>query len=367
MKVVHVVGARPNFVKMAPIKRCLDMFPEDFDQTIVHTGQHYDREMSGTFFDELDIPEPDFNLGIGSGSHAWQVAKVMLEFESLIVELNPDLVSLVGDVNATLACALVCSKMDIRISHVEAGLRSYDRRMPEEINRIITDQISDILLTPSMDGNENLEREGVDPEKIYFVGNVMIDSLVQKLPEAKQRLDNLISRFGVKDYGLLTLHRPSNVDNLDNLTHFLIELTKISCDIPLIFPAHPRTKSQITRAGLEEKLSNSNIHVCSAMGYTDFLSLQSGATFVLTDSGGVQEETTYLGTPCITLRENTERPITLTHGTNALIGTSPLNLKQRVNDALAEIEARDKKLPEFWEGKVSERIATIYREIARKI
>ena len=315
MHVLHVVGARPNFMKVAPVYRALAKIGKE--QSIVHTGQHYDAGMSDVFFSELEIPEPDENLNVGSGSHAQQTAAIMSLFEPAVLARNPDIVLVYGDVNSTLAAALVCSKLGIRVCHVESGLRSFDRSMPEEINRLVTDQLADILFTPSIDGNANLAREGIAEEKVFFVGNVMIDTLVRLLPKAEEAFLRLKSRLSLGSFGLITLHRPSNVDDEATFLPLLSTLDELSKDLPLIFPVHPRTREKWS-ARLER--CNKNLRVTGPMGYLEFLALQKWAKVVITDSGGIQEETTYLGTPCLTLRANTERPITVTLGTNVLIG-----------------------------------------------
>lgn len=347
MHILHVVGARPNFIKAAPVIRALKRWPET-RQTLVHTGQHYDRNLSDIFFSQLNIPEPDVNLGVGSGSHAWQTAEVMTRFEPLVLERNPDVVVVYGDVNSTVAAALVCSKLFIRVAHVEAGLRSFDRTMPEEINRIVTDRIADMLFTPSEDGDINLQREGVPAEKIYRVGNVMIDSLVQLLPVAVQSPTNgLPERFA-----LVTLHRPSNVDDSDRLQGILKVLLELNEQLDVVFPTHPRTRQRIEQFGINiEKL-----HLAEPLPYIEFLSLQRRAAMVITDSGGIQEEATYLGVPCLTLRSNTERPVTVTLGTNVLIGQ---DLGRLGSEASKILEGKGKKgtLPPLWDGHAAERIA----------
>src|ERR1700693_5507182 len=314
MPILDVVGARPNFMKAAPVIRALEKWPEA-RQTLVHTGQHYDKNLSDVFFSQLNMPEPDVNLEVGSGSHARQTAEVMTRFEPVVLERKPDVVLVYGDVNSTVAAALVCSKLMIRVAHVEAGLRSFDRGMPEEINRLVTDQLSDLLFTPSEDGNRNLEREGIAPEKVFLAGNVMIDTLVRMLPEADRRLPaDLPSR-----YALVTLHRPSNVDDLEWLRSLLASLERVGNDLEVIFPVHPRTRQKIASLGRGAE-SNGHIRFMEPVPYLEFLGLQKNAAVVITDSGGIQEETTFLGVPCLTVRENTERPVTITIGTNVLVG-----------------------------------------------
>ena len=346
--ILHVVGARPNFVKAAPVLRALKKV--GLRQTLVHTGQHYDRNMSDVFFTQLEIPQPDVNLGVGSGSHAAQTADIMRGFETLVLGHKPDIVLVYGDVNSTVAAALVCAKLIIPVGHVEAGLRSFDRTMPEEINRIVTDRLSDLLFTPSEDGDAHLLQEGVASEKIHRVGNVMIDSLVQLLPAAKSCPVN-----GFPDrLALVTLHRPSNVDDSENLRRILDSLREASERIDIVFPVHPRTREKIKDFGLPV----SRLHLLDPLPYIEFLALQTRAAVVITDSGGIQEETTYLGVPCLTLRENTERPITVTMGTNILVGED----KNRLTGELKNIlDGKGKKgvIPPLWDGHAGDRIGDI--------
>ncbi len=357
MKCVHVVGARPNFMKAAPVLSALNCIPGVI-QRLVHTGQHYDSNMSKIFFSQLGIVEPDINLKVGSASQAVQTATVMIRLEEYLLKEAPDLVLVYGDVNSTVAAALVCSKMRIPIGHVEAGLRSCDRSMPEEINRILTDQISDFLFTPSVDGNENLIREGISSRKIHFVGNVMIDTLIKLLPQAESIWKNLSRKLKleVNSYGLVTLHRPSNVDNPEVLRRIMEALQSMSKQIPLLFPMHPRTFRNLRRFTLEEQ--KANINVMEPMGYLEFLALQKNAVLVVTDSGGIQEESTFLGIPCLTLRENTERPITVNEGTNYLIGMDLDRLQSVFHDILY---GKDRKgsIPLLWDGRSALRIAQI--------
>ena len=359
MKVLHVVGARPNFIKIAPIIEEMAKYPERFQQVLVHTGQHYDGEMSQVFFDDLDIPRPDVYLGVGSGSHAEQTARVMLAFEPVLLEQKPDLVLVVGDVNSTLACALVCVKIGVLVAHVEAGLRSFDRTMPEEINRVLTDQIADLLFTTERDADENLWREGVAEEKIHFVGNVMIDTLLRH-KERALALDAL-GRYELEHRGfaLLTLHRPSNVDVPEVLSGILDALAEIQAWLPIIFPAHPRTVKRVRELGFEGRLAAMpDLRVTEPLGYLEFLNLMANARLALTDSGGIQEETTILGVPCLTLRENTERPVTVTQGTNTVVGRDPERI---VTEALAILDGRNKggRVPELWDGRAAERIVNV--------
>jgi len=319
-------------------------------QTLVHTGQHYDRNMSEVFFTQLEIPEPDANLEVGSGSHATQTAEIMRRLEPVVLERKPDVVLVYGDVNSTVAAALVCTKLLIRVGHVEAGLRSFDRTMPEEINRIVTDRLSDLLFTPSEDADANLQREGVPTEKICRVGNVMIDSLVRLMPAARKcSINGLPERLA-----LVTLHRPSNVDDFENLRKILDSLSQASEQLDIVFPVHPRTRQRIREFGIHLP----KLHLLDPMPYIEFLALQSRATVVITDSGGIQEETTYLGVPCLTLRKNTERPITVTLGTNTLVGEDRDMLVREIKKILA---GKGKKgvVPPLWDGHAGERIADL--------
>ncbi len=357
LKVLNIVGARPNFMKIAPIVREMKRRNDEFQPLIVHTGQHYDQAMSDSFFNDLGIPEPDFHLNVGSASHAVQTAKIMMEFEPIVLQEKPDWVLVVGDVNSTIACALVCAKLGVKVVHVEAGLRSWDRTMPEEINRILTDSISDLLLTTSQDADENLKNEGISADKIGFVGNVMIDSLFYNLEKSKDSNVREELNLTENEYAVLTLHRPSNVDEQETLANLLDAIITISEKIPIIFPVHPRTRNNIEKFGLAEKVEESNIRLIEPYGYLDFMRLYSGAKLVLTDSGGLQEETTALGIKCLTLRENTERPITITQGSNILVGTNPEKIKSAAFEALSnETENADKKIPPLWDGKAAERI-----------
>jgi UDP-N-acetylglucosamine 2-epimerase (non-hydrolysing) len=349
VNIIHVVGARPNFMKVAPVLRALSQ-RSVVKQTLIHTGQHYDANMSDVFFSQLGIPAPDVNLAVGSGSHAVQTAEIMMRFEPVVLEHKPDIVLVYGDVNSTIAAALVCAKLGVRVGHVEAGLRSFDREMPEEINRILTDQLADVLFTPSEDGSINLEREGIPASRIHRVGNVMIDTLVRLLPLASANHGRDLS----KPYALVTLHRPSNVDDSDALRQILTFLIDVSGQLSVVFPIHPRTRRRIAEFGLNtEKLG-----LAEPTPYLEFLALQRNAAVVITDSGGIQEESTYLGVPCLTLRSNTERPVTVTMGTNTLVGQDP----RRLRDELTKVLRGDKKLgvvPPLWDGRASERIADI--------
>lgn len=359
MHILHVVGARPNFMKAAPLLRALSAHAA-ICQTLVHTGQHYDSAMSEVFFQQLEMPQPDCNLGIGSGSHAQQTAAVMTAIEPVLLERKPDLVLVYGDVNSTLAAALVCSKLGVRVGHVEAGLRSRDRTMPEEINRLLTDQLADMLFTPSADANENLSREGIDEAKIHLVGNVMIDTLVRLLPQAEER----ISADVPSPYALVTLHRPSNVDDLPWLRELLATLAGLSERLNVIFPVHPRTRQRMDALG-SLTLRNGRVRVREPLPYVEFLALQLRAAMVITDSGGIQEETTFLNVPCLTVRENTERPITVTLGTNQLVGRNLGTLRRAATDILARLpqpkgnRQADKVGVPLWDGHAAERIAQI--------
>lgn len=328
------------------------------EQCLIHTGQHYDSNMSEIFFRQLGLPDPDLNLNIGSGTHAWQVAQIMLAFEPVMVSRQPDLLLVYGDVNSTLASALVSVKLQIPVGHVEAGLRSFDRSMPEEINRQLTDQICEYLFTPSEDGDQNLLREGIPAEKIYRVGNVMIDTLVRLLPESRQRYSSLAKQYHLDGpFGLVTLHRPSNVDHPERLVEILASLARISQRVPLLFPVHPRTRNRIAEHLLSGQ--DSALHFIEPLSYLDFLSLMQHASLVITDSGGIQEETTYLGVPCFTLRQNTERPITLSVGTNRLIGDDLERLEEEVARLLGTERTSKYAVPPLWDGHTGERIADI--------
>jgi UDP-N-acetylglucosamine 2-epimerase (non-hydrolysing) len=360
MKVVNVVGARPNFMKIAPIIREMNRFPA-IQSLLVHTGQHYDFEMSQTFFQDLDLPMPDFHLDVGSGSHAVQTARVMMTFEDVLEREKPDLVLVVGDVNSTLACALVASKLCIPVAHVEAGLRSFDRTMPEEVNRLLTDQLSDLLFVTSPDAVDNLLREGIAKEKIHSVGNVMIDSLC--VCKEKALASNARARLGLggEPYVLLTLHRPSNVDDPVILRNILQSIQQISRRAKVLFPVHPRTAARVRSLSDPEFGSDSNgIIFTNPLGRIDFLNLLMAASLVLTDSGGIQEETTFLQIPCLTLRDNTERPVTVSLGTNCLVGTDPEKIVQSAIQVLSG-EWKHGRIPDLWDGHAAERIVQIVR------
>ena len=407
MKVISVVGARPNFMKVAPIYRAFKQFkinPSHFDSAqcdkrrmtdpnthtdnlqpipyspithlICHTGQHYDEKMSKIFFDELGLPKPDYYLGVGGGSHAEQTARIMIEFEKVLLKEKPDLVIVVGDVNSTVACSLTAVKLGIKVAHVEAGLRSFDRSMPEEINRILTDSISDYLFVTERSGLDNLKREGIHDNKVHFVGHVMIDSLINYLPEAEGRYNRISSELlsfrasinhlegdsseqqtSLKPYILVTMHRPSNVDFKDKLSDLIGMLNRLSEKRKIIFPIHPRTKQNIEKFGLDKKLSQ-NLILIDPIGYIDFIALIKNAEVILTDSGGIQEESTFLGVQCVTLRTTTERPITVEIGTNHLVGDD-FNEAERVVNEILSGKKKEGKIPELWDGKASERIIKI--------
>ncbi len=362
IRVLCIVGARPNFMKIAPLMRVFRSAPGIFDARLVHTGQHYDEAMKDAFFRQLHIPEPDIDLGVGSGTHAVQTAEIMRRFEPVVDELTPDLVLVVGDVNSTIACALVATKKGIAVVHVEAGLRSGDRRMPEEINRVLTDQISDLLFTTEPDGESNLLREGVASDRIHFVGNVMIDTLLANRGRAVPAGQTLAEIPGFAEdpagFGVLTLHRPSNVDDPLVLRRLLETLADISERLPLVFPIHPRTRARIADAGLSPLLEQSRIGLTEPLGYLQLLGLMSEARVVLTDSGGLQEETTALGIPCITLRENTERPITVSQGTNTIVGTNVQKIRACFDDIMAN-GGKAGRVPALWDGHAAERVAEV--------
>ena len=362
LKVIFAVGTRPNFMKVAPLIIEVSKHADKFTWLLVHTGQHYSEDMSKILFDDLSLPRPDVYLGVGSGSHAEQTGKVMIEFEKVCFETKsfaykkPDLIVVFGDVNSTLACALVGAKLDIPVVHVEAGLRSFDRAMPEEINRIVTDHVSDYLFTTCEDANDNLRNEGIAKEKIHFVGNTMIDSLMNHITRSEDSLilDKLSLRNNghVKRYGVVTLHRPSNVDNEETLKGIMGALEEIAREIPLIFPVHPRTAWRI------KDFEPAGVMITPPLGYLDFLSLMANARIVLTDSGGIQEETTFLGVDCLTLRDNTERPITIKDGTNILVGNDPERIIKTASDILRTGSPKLKS-PKYWDGKAAERIIEV--------
>lgn len=361
-KVMLVCGARPNFMKIAPVLKAMRR-RGGLSHYLVHTGQHYDEKMSGAFFADLGIPEPDVDLGVGSGSHAAQTARIMVEFEKVCEREKPDIVVVVGDVNSTMACAIVAKKLWIPVAHIEGGLRSGDRRMPEEINRLVTDAITDLFFTTDPDANANLAREGVPPEKVHFSGNVMIDTLLENVERA-ERESSILARLGLKEkeYAFLTLHRPSNVDDPAVLKGLLEVLAYIQERLKLVFPVHPRTLGRIDAFGLRPMLDGmKNTLALEPLGYLDMLQVNRNARFALTDSGGLQEETTVFGVPCITLRENTERPVTVEVGTSELAGNDPARIRDCVDRILAG-KWKMGGIPEGWDGKASERIVAALAE-----
>ena len=370
-KILLVAGARPNFMKIAPVLRAIDQKKSSLSSVLVHTGQHYDHKMSGSFFEELGIREPEYNLEIGSGSHAVQTANIMIKFEEVCIKEKPDWVVVVGDVNSTIAAGLVAKKLDIGLAHIEAGLRSRDRKMPEEINRLATDAISDLFFTTEPEGTQNLLSEGQSSEKVHFVGHVMIDNLFFQLTrlssDSMSEPVRILKGLLPEKYICMTMHRPSNVDDPSVLKRLMSAVEKISKEVPVIFPCHPRTRKNISLFNIDldtvsldnstDKIKNGLV-VLDPLGYNEFLSLWKDSAAVLTDSGGLQEETTALKVPCITMRENTERPITAEIGSNVVVGTNPEKIINYVNDALHG-KWKESQIPDLWDGKASERIAEI--------
>ncbi len=358
MRILNVVGARPNFVKIAPIMAEMRRHAA-LEPLLVHTGQHYDARLSALFFEELGIPEPHFNLGVGSDSHARQTAEVMIGLERLVEEVAPDLVLVVGDVNSTAAAALVAAKARVPLAHVEAGLRSFDRRMPEEVNRVVTDALAEYLFTTEAAGTANLEREGKPPERIHFVGNVMVDTLLRF--RARARALGEPERLGLERgaYAVVTLHRPSNVDDGAVLSGILETLIWLQERLPVVFPVHPRTRARLEALGLAGAAGSPALRLTEPLGYLEFLGLLDGARLVLTDSGGLQEETTVLGVPCLTLRENTERPVTLELGTNRLVGMDPAAIRVAATQVLEGGGRTDARVPPLWDGHAAERIVDV--------
>ncbi len=361
-KVISVVGARPNFMKIAPIHKAFLKYSNTINHLICHTGQHYDKKMSKVFFDDLELPKPDFYLGVGGGTHAEQTGKIMIEFEKILLAENPDLVLVVGDVNSTIACTLAAAKLHIKTAHVESGLRSFDRDMPEEINRLLTDSISDFLFVTEQSGLDNLIKEGVSKDKIFFTGNVMIDSLINYLPKADK--SNILRELQVTDspFVLITLHRPSNVDEKDQLIKLFDFINRIAIQRKVVFPIHPRTLKNLKEFNILDSLS-ANIILTEPIGYIDFLCCTKNAELILTDSGGIQEESTYLGVQCITLRKTTERPVTVDVGTNQLLGLDLNKIEIAANEILSG-KIKKGQIPNLWDGKAAERITAI---IADKI
>ena len=365
MRILNVVGARPNFMKVAPIHRIMRERVEVFEPILIHTGQHYDERMSQFFFNDLGLPEPDVFLGVGSGSHAEQTARIMIEFEKVCLQYKPDLVLVVGDVNSTAACSLVASKLWIPVAHVEAGLRSFDRQMPEEINRLVTDALSDYLFITEKSGRENLLKEGIAENKIHFVGNCMIDSLVGLMEKAEQ--SDIMEKLKIKErqFLLVTLHRPSNVDDPENFSCILAALEEVQRKLQVVFPIHPRTNKNIKTFGLEKRVNAlKNLLLTEPLGYLDFIKLQKHCAFVLTDSGGLQEESTYMGVPCLTVRKNTERPITVELGTNEIVG---LDTQKIIASARQILSGKWKKgeIPPLWDGRAAERIVEILAKVRK--
>lgn len=358
LRILSVVGARPNFMKIAPIYDEMRKYP-GIDAHLLHTGQHYDHAMSDLFFKNLGLPEPDRYLGVGSAAHGEQTGKIMIGFEGMLQELRPDLVLVVGDVNSTIACGLVAVKMGIKLVHVEAGLRSFDRTMPEEVNRVLTDQISDYLFTTEESARANLHREGISDERIFFVGNVMIDTLLRHRERAAER--PVLSELGLapKEFALATLHRPANVDDESILAGLLKALCTVSERLPVLFPLHPRTRQRLVDFGLDKMVARyPGLRLVGPLGYLDFLKCTDSARLVITDSGGIQEETTVLGVPCITARENTERPVTVTEGTNVVVGRDPARLLDEAFRILSEGGKKGKR-PKLWDGKAAARMVEI--------
>jgi UDP-N-acetylglucosamine 2-epimerase (non-hydrolysing) len=369
IRVIHVVGARPNYMKVAPLMSAMGRRPERWHQTLVHTGQHYDYRMSQVFFEDLGMPQPDVYLGVGSGTHAEQYARVLQSFAPVLKEQQPDWVIVVGDVNSTLACALAAAQMRIRVAHVEAGLRSFDRTMPEEINRVLTDHVADLLFTTEASGDRNLQNEGIPAEKIRFVGNTMIDTLAALLPRTQDkrilrelRLCSAAKEDGANGgngarterYALVTLHRPQNVDDPSALSEILAALEEVAENVPVLFPVHPRTRNRIEENHLSTRPGC--VRLLEPLGYMDFLALMQHAGLVITDSGGIQEETTYLGVPCLTVRPNTERPVTIELGTNRLVQRESSAIVQAAQEAFCADRQKPHRIPPLWDGKAGERI-----------
>jgi len=362
IKVICAAGARPNFMKIAPLMRAFKK-SGNFDVLLVHTGQHYDENMSKLFFEDLNIPRPDINLEAGSGSHAHQTAKIIERFEPVVLDFQPDYVLVVGDVNSTIACGLVAVKLGVKLIHVEAGLRSFDRTMPEEINRMLTDAISDLLFVTEQSGVDNLLREGIDSKKIHFVGNVMIDTLLAN--REKAQISDILEHLGLspREYGVVTFHRPSNVDDLKKFGEIIAAFEQITKELKLVFPIHPRTRNNIKGSNLEKRIeAMDNLLLLEPVGYLDFLCLMSNAAIVLTDSGGIQEETTILGVPCMTLRKTTERPVTITEGTNRLVSITTEDILKNYREIINGDKDKNGCIPKFWDGKAAQRIARIIAE-----
>lgn len=363
VRLIHVVGARPNFMKIAPLMEAFGS-ESSFEQILVHTGQHYDESLSRVFFEQLGIPRPDVNLGIGSGSQAAQTARIMLAFEPLLLKAAPDLVIVVGDVNSTLACSLVAAKLGVAVAHVEAGLRSYDWTMPEEVNRVLTDRLSDLLFTTERAANDNLAREGIPSERVHFVGNLMIDTLLKHRKRATSLRTAQQYGMPVGQFVLATLHRPSNVDERETLSVVVDALSRIADHHPVLFPVHPRTTKSIEEFGLARGLGG--VTVVEPLGYLEFIGLLAEAGVVLTDSGGIQEEATVLGIPCLTLRRNTERPVTVSEGTNRLVALDARAIAEAALAAVSIGNGKPHRMPEFWDGQAAKRIVKLVKGWARR-
>ncbi len=364
IKVICVGGARPNFIKIASLMRAFKA-NGNFNTMLVHTGQHYDENMSKLFFDELDIPRPNINLEVGSGSHAFQTAEIMKRFEPVVLNFKPDYVLVVGDVNSTIACGLVAVKLCVKLIHVEAGLRSFDRTMPEEINRLLTDTISDLLFVTEQSGMDNLKREGIEPTKVHFVGNVMIDTLLSNREKAQK--SDVLNRLRLEAgrYAVITLHRPSNVDNMEKLWEIIPAFEEIQKELKLVFPIHPRTRNNINGSDIKKRVeAMDKLLLLEPLGYLDFLCLMSNAALVITDSGGIQEETTILGLPCMTLRENTERPATITEGTNHLVRLIASDIVMNYRKITSAGPNKSYNIPKLWDGKAAERIVKIIEKVS---
>jgi len=358
-KIISLVGARPNFIKIAPLHKAFKTFSKEVTHKICHTGQHFDENMSKIFFDELDLPKPDFYLGIGGGTHTGQTARIMIEFEKVLLQEKPDLIIVPGDVNSTLAGALTAAKMGIKIAHVESGLRSFDRSMPEEINRMMTDVLADYLFVSEKSGLDNLSREGINSNKVFFVGNIMIDSLVHYLPGINASMITKDLELFLKNYILVTFHRPNNVDNKKSLNDIINLLNTISKEKKVVFPIHPRTKGNLEKFGFLKQFTK-NVLLTDPLGYVDFLALAKDAELIITDSGGIQEETTFMGIQCITVRNNTERPVTVDIGTNHL--ATDLGLVKDITFKILNGAKKEGSIPELWDGKTANRVVKIILE-----
>lgn len=361
IKIALIVGARPNFMKAAPLCKELNEHNHLFETVLIHTGQHYDRNLSQLFFEDLKLPRPDISLGAGSGTHAQQTASIMIKLEQALLQIKPDLVIVFGDINSTLAAAVVSAKLHIKLAHIEAGLRSFDKRMPEEINRIVTDRLSDFHFVTEAAGVANLKNEGVPDDKIFLCGNIMIDALMQNIKIAeKSEILNKLS-LEKENYAVVTMHRPSNVDDIDKLKSLINTLSEISRKIKIVFPCHPRTAQKIERSDIIESVDKNRFHIIEPLGYLDFLKLISESKMVISDSGGIQADTTFLKVPCLTLRETTEQPSTIEFGTNQLCGADPVSITNAVEEILNN-NSKPSRLPDFWDGKTAVRIVEILKE-----